>query len=120
MREQSLSLSRDQMLARLVEVGDSHGFSRTPDFGESCSTYTAGTERHQLVVGSGMLYALRDVELAVRGFSFEGTYDDPAVIPINETFRVSLAKGCKEAPTALVREVAATEYMARHTEYTPV
>lgn len=120
MREGALSLTRDQMLARLIEVGDSHGFTKTPDFSESCETYSAGTERHQLVVGSGMLYALRDVELAVRGFSFEGTYDDPAVIPMNETFRVFLVEACAQTPDVLVREVAASEYMTRHDEYKPV
>jgi hypothetical protein len=119
LKQDSLSLSRDQMLARLIERGDSHGFTKTPDFGESCGTYSAGTERHQLVVGSGMLYALRDIELAVRGFPFEGTYDDPAVSPRNETFRVSLVAGCGRAPDALVREVATTEYMTRHDQYGP-
>jgi hypothetical protein len=119
LKQDSLTLSRDQMLARLIEAGDSHGFTKTPDFGESCRTYSAGTERHQLVVGSGMRYALRDVELAVRGFPFEGTYDDPAVSPINETFRVSLVAGCRRAPDALVREVATTEYMTRRDEYGP-
>jgi hypothetical protein len=119
MQEGSLSLSRDQMLVRLIETGDSHGFTRTPDFGESCGTFSAGTERHQLVVGSGMLYALRDIELGVRGFPFEGPYDDPAVTPMNETFRGALVEGCGRAPDALVREVATTEYMARHGEYGP-
>jgi hypothetical protein len=119
LKEDSLSLSRDQMLARLIETGDSHGFTKTPDFSESCATYSAGTERHQLVIGSGMLFALRDIELAARGFPFEGTSDDPAVSPINETFRVSLVEGCGRAPDALVREVATTEYMTRHGEYGP-
>ena len=111
------TLSADQLLARLIERGDSGGFSTTADFAEPCGTYLAGTERHQLVIGYEMLEAMRDIELAVRGlpYSYEG--DEPANSPLSEPFRLGLVSRCGDHPNDLVRKMASIEYLANHGTY---
>jgi hypothetical protein len=116
----SFSLSADQLLTRLVETGDSAGFTETTDFGESCADYVAGSTRHQLVVGFEMLNAMRDVELTVRGLPYGGSDTEPALSPIAEPFRLGLVARCDQAPSDLVRKAASIEYIAKHDTYKPI
>lgn len=114
--ETPFTLSADQLLARMIERGDSAGFSKTADFAETCSQYLAGTERHRLVIGYEMLMALRDVELAVRGMPFADEGGEPANSSIAEPFRVGVVSRCS-ASSDLVRKAASIEYIANHDIY---
>jgi hypothetical protein len=113
----ALNLSADQLLARLIERGDTAGFSKTADFGETCAQYLAGTERHQLVIGYEMLGAMRDVELAARGLPFADQGGEPADSPAAEPFRVGVVSRCGQQASDLVRQAASIEYIANHVTY---
>lgn len=113
----TLPTSADELLARLIETGDSNDYTKTRDFGENCPDYLAGTERHQLVVGYAMFEALRDIELTIRGLPFGVQGQEPTGSPIAEAFRVAVVARCTERPNLLVRGAAALEYLANHATY---
>jgi hypothetical protein len=112
------------LLARLVQSGDTGGFSETADFAETCSVYLAGTVRHQLVVGAGMLSAFQDTELAVRGYPYggggSGATGDPATTRFADRFRSGVVSRCTDQPGSLVREAASIEYVAHRDIYKPI
>jgi hypothetical protein len=120
MAQASFDMTADQLLARLIQSGDSLGFTKTADFAETCGVYLAGTERHQLVVGADMLWALRDTELAVRGYPFAWAGGEPALSPITEPFRLGVVSRCTDRPGSLVRELASIEYIAHRDIYKPI
>ncbi len=115
----TLPTSADELLTRLIETGDSGGFTKTRDFAENCPDYLAGTERHQLVVGYAMFEALRDIELTIRGLPFAVQGQEPTGSPIAEAFRAAVVARCTERPNLLVRGAAALEYLANHDAYVP-
>ncbi len=115
----TLPASPDELLARLMETGDSAGFTETSDFEETCPDYLDGTERHQLVVGFAMFEALRDIELTIRERPFAGQGQEPTDSPIAEAFRKGIVARCTGRQNLLVRGAAAREYLANHDAYVP-
>lgn len=122
MAQASFDMTADELLTHMIQSGDGDGeFTNPADFSETCSVYLAGTDWHQLVIGWDMLTALRDTELAVRGYpDVAGGAYPLAGSPIPESFRSGVVSRCTEQPSSLVREVASVEYMAHRDIYKPL